>query len=79
MKFTPANLVVTAGTTVTWNWLDGPHSVTSGVPGTPDGLFDSGAPQSAGASFTHAFPTAGTYHYYCTVHGAMMTGTVTVN
>lgn len=78
MSFLPANITVSAGSTVTWDFLDGPHNVTSGAPGAPDGAFNSGTAQSSG-SFVHTFPTAGTYPYYCSVHGAMMTGTVTVN
>jgi plastocyanin len=78
MRFLPATRTVTVGTTVTWTFLSGPHTVVSGSGGTPDGLFSSGAPQSTG-NFTHTFPTAGTYPYYCTVHGASMSGTVIVN
>lgn len=78
MAFTPSNLTVTAGTTVTWTFLSGPHNVTSGSGGVSDGKFTSGASQSSG-TYTHLFDTAGSYPYFCSVHGVMMSGTITVN
>jgi plastocyanin len=69
---------IKAGDTVQWNFTDSiPHSSTSGACCTADGLWDSGIKSSG--SFSHQFPTVGTFPYFCTVHGAMMTGTVTVN
>ena len=71
--FSPADLSVAVGTTVTWNWAPGAveHNVT----------FDDGqhsATQSSG-SFPRTFSAAGTYPYHCTIHGAaVMHGTVTV-
>jgi plastocyanin len=71
--FSPANLSVAAGTTVTWSWATGAveHNVT----------FDDGehsATQSSG-SFPRTFSAAGTYPYHCTIHGAAaMHGSVTV-
>jgi plastocyanin len=29
-------------------------------------------------TFDRTFPTAGTFPYFCTVHGSMMTGTIVV-
>jgi plastocyanin len=72
--FSPADLSVAAGTTVTWTWAAGAveHNVT----------FDDGqhsATQSSG-SFPRTFSAAGTYPYHCTIHGAAaMHGTVTVS
>jgi plastocyanin len=81
--FGPSNLVITHGTTVTWKNGDGvTHTVTSASSSTES--FNSGNVQSGGA-FIHAFPTAGTYDYYCMIHGADgspptgMHGTITVN
>jgi plastocyanin len=69
---------IKAGDSVQWNFVDSiPHTSTSGNCCTPDGLWNSGLKTTG--SFTHQFPTVGTFPYYCTVHGAMMTGTVTVN
>jgi len=71
--FTPSALTVTVGTTVTWTWASGAvsHNVT----------FDDGVhsgTQSTG-TFSRTFTTAGTYQYHCTIHGAAMSGTITVN
>jgi plastocyanin len=72
--FSPANLSVATGATVTWTWAMGDveHTVT----------FDDNAPgsnrQSSG-TFQRTFGTAGTYTYFCSVHGkAVMSGSVTV-
>ena len=64
----PANLV-----TVTWTNNDGgAHTVTSDT-----GLFDSGN-LNPGMTFSHFFPTPGSYPFHCTYH-PYMTGTITVN
>jgi plastocyanin len=68
---------IRAGESVTWNFVAGPHSATSGNCCSPDGTFDSGVRSSG--SFSHTFSSAGTFPYYCTVHGSMMTGSVIVN
>jgi plastocyanin len=72
--FSPANLSVAPGATVTWNWDMGDtlHQIafTDNAPGS--------AKQSSG-TFQRTFSTAGTYSYFCTVHGAqLMSGTITV-
>ena len=71
-SFTPAATTVPRGTTVTWTWAgSNPHNVTFGT-GT-----ENSATQSSG-TFARTFAAAGTYDYRCTVHGASMSGTVTV-
>lgn len=69
--YSPSATTVTVGTTVTWTWTgSSQHNVT----------FDDGAAsvtQSSG-SYSRAFNVAGTYSYHCTIHGAAMSGTVTV-
>jgi plastocyanin len=83
LTFTPTELQVKAGTTVTWR-NDEPitHTVTSGaVEGVdptsglrsgekPDGRFD-GRLGGSGATFRHRFTEAGTYSYYCSIHQGM--------
>jgi len=32
-----------------------------------------------GRSYSHTFANAGTYNYFCTIHGASMSGSVTVS
>jgi plastocyanin len=82
--FSPATVTVAAGDTVTWTVtkaIDEPHSVTSGKPGAADAgkLFDSKIVLAKnGDTFSYTFATVGEYDYYCTVHGAAMSGHVTV-
>jgi plastocyanin len=72
--FAPAQLVVKAGTTVTWTNRDGEaHTVTSQGSGGP---LNSPA-LSTGQSYSHRFTSPGTYTYLCTIH-PFMTATVTV-
>jgi PKD repeat protein len=94
MNFSPSTAVVQVGGTVRWNFLDntGYHSATSGTcapdpygyggaDGRPSpGLvnWDSGQ-KHGGEQFSQVFTTAGSYRYYCSVHGYMMTGTIQVN
>ncbi|MEX0646764.1 MAG: plastocyanin/azurin family copper-binding protein [Balneolaceae bacterium] len=77
--FTPSNLEVEEGTTVTWtNQSSLVHTVTSGDDGTHDGEFDSGD-IAAGGEYSYTFNDAGTYEYFCRPHvGQGMTGTITV-
>jgi len=68
----PASVPV--GTTVTVTNEDGvPHSWVS----EEEGLFASG-PLSAGDSFNFTFDEPGDYAYFCGIHPAQMTGTITV-
>ena len=72
--FEPKELVVAAGTTVTWvNADDVPHTVTSTA--SPP-LFDSRT-MRAGDTFSFEFKAAGTYDYFCKAH-PYMTGKVVV-
>ena len=76
--FNPSSLTVSAGTTVQWTNKDNVvHTVTSGTPSSPSGLFDSGN-ISANGTFSYTFSTTGTYQYYCRVHAPMMAGTIVV-
>ncbi len=71
---------INAGDSVMWTWNAGNHSTTSGSCAagcTPNGTWDSGV-KNSGSTFTQAFPTAGTFTYYCSVHGSMMQGTIVV-
>jgi plastocyanin len=74
--FTPPNLQVTAGTTVTW---------VNGTPGTTHTITPQGHTQwqrvetsAAGTVLTVTFSTPGTYNYFCEPHGPTMSGTITV-
>ena len=77
MAFSPANKTISVGTTIKWTNYDGfNHTVTSGVPGTPSGLFDSGNIGSNG-TFSYTFTQAGTFNFFCKIHNSMR-GTITV-
>ncbi|MCI0413480.1 cupredoxin domain-containing protein, partial [bacterium] len=76
--FTPSNITVPIGTTIIWTHNGrNLHTVTSGSPDAPSGLFDSGN-MSSGQTFQFTFNSPGTIPYYCRIHGASMTGTITV-
>jgi plastocyanin len=77
MAFSPASKTITAGTTIKWTNQDNiNHTVTSGTPGSPSGLFDSGNIAPDG-TFSYTFNQAGTFSFYCKIHSSM-TGTITV-
>jgi PKD repeat protein len=70
---------IAVGDSITWVWAAGSHSSTSGTCAggcTPDGLWDSGIKSSG--QFVRTFATAGTFNYFCLVHGSMMQGKVIV-
>lgn len=60
---------IAAGESVTWQWVTGFHTVTSGTAGSPSAgsLFDQ--PSDAGhPQFTFVFEEPGTYHFFCRPH-----------
>ena len=80
-SFSPDSIDVEPGDTIVWQYNSGyPHTVTSGVPCTPDGLFfselDGGNP-----TFTWEVPVAASaiIPYFCEPHCNMgMDGIITV-
>jgi plastocyanin len=68
IEFLPSSVTIHPGDQVTWLWLTGFHSTTSGRPGMPNGIWNSGV-RSQG-TFTHTFNSVGTFPYYCTEHPA---------
>ena len=81
-SFNSSLLTIRVGQTVVWRNDDGvPHTTTSGScmgsVCTPSAGWDSGT-LNPGQSFSHAFTTTGSFPYYCTIHGAMMQGTIVV-
>jgi plastocyanin len=65
--YTPAELDVTVGTTVTWTNTDATtHTSTSDVPGWNSGNV------RPGGQFSRTFETAGTFGYHCTIHPGMV-------
>jgi plastocyanin len=64
--FSPDPVTIHVGDTVHWVWDAGPHSTTS-VMGVAES-WDSGV-HNAGFTFDHTFTHAGSFAYYCTIHG----------
>lgn len=73
-SFSPAQLSVTAGATVTWeNHDDIPHTIVNDA--TPRNF--KSPPVDSGEKFSQTFLKPGTYRYFCSLH-PHMTGTVVV-
>jgi plastocyanin len=65
--YNPSNPLIAAGGTVTWDWIDSGHSVTSdGTPSFAPNAPVSNAPHTLGPII---FATVGTYSFHCTIHG----------
>ena len=79
LVFSPSSVTIRPGDQVRWTFSSAGHTTTSGSPGMPNGIWDSGL-RPQGATFTHTFNSVGTFAYYCTPHGGCcgMVGTVTV-
>ncbi|MEP7200404.1 MAG: plastocyanin/azurin family copper-binding protein [Chloroflexota bacterium] len=76
-QFAPQALNVKAGTAVVWTNMDDiQHSVTSGTPPTPSGLWDSDF-FALGKSFAFTFNEPGQFAYFCKRHNSM-TAVITV-
>ena len=76
----PDPVTIQAGTLVRWTNLDPTtHTVTSGAPGAPTGVFDSGN-LNQNQTFEFLFDAPGVYTYFCQPHAGFMFGyTITVN
>lgn len=70
-QFTPPDIQVSPGTTVTWTWVPdaSSHNVTFN-----DGVVSG---DKTSGTFTRTFSSGGTFPYSCTLHPGM-SGTVTV-
>lgn len=80
IAYHPGSITVKAGTRILWTNMETspiPHTVTSGTPNAPSGIFDSGT-LNPRQSFQFTFNSPGTFAYFCRIHGAAMTGTVNV-
>ena len=81
--FSPMNLTIGQGTTVTWKNGDAVNHTVGNASSSAE-VFTSGF-IAAGGTFSHTFATPGAFAYYCGIHGADgnpptgMHGTITVN
>lgn len=72
--FSPEEITVKAGTTVTWTNKD---SVAHTVTETDGQTGPNSGDVNPNGTYTFTFSKAGTYHYHCSIHPEMV-GTVTV-
>jgi plastocyanin len=73
-RFSPANVTINQGETVTWQNGSGTHNVQF-----TDGSYEMPAdPSSSSWTVSRPFNTAGTFTYICRQHGTAMSGSVTV-
>lgn len=75
-SFSPGAKSVAVNTTVTWTWSGGNQHNVTWTAGSPA----ASTTQSSG-TYQRNFDTAGTFDYYCSIHGTPTTGmrgTVTV-
>jgi plastocyanin len=73
-SFSPAQLSISAGSTVTWeNHDDIPHTIVNDA--TPRDF--KSPPVDSGEKFSQTFAKPGIYRYFCSLH-PHMTGTITV-
>lgn len=82
-SYSPSQLTIQVGDTVTWTNDSGtPHNVTAddGSFRCANGCDDTGGHGSPTSSWTasRTFHDAGVIHYHCEVHGFAMAGTITV-
>jgi plastocyanin len=66
--FTPTSTNINVGDQVLWTWAGGTHNVTS------TNSVWAASPTMSGGTFANTFNTAGTYFYYCTIHGTPTSG-----
>ncbi|MDH3497976.1 MAG: hypothetical protein OER21_14540 [Gemmatimonadota bacterium] len=75
-NFSPSSATLAAGGTATWNWTGGNLHDVTWTAGSP-----AASPTQTTGSYQRQFASAGTFEYYCTVHGTPtsgMRGSVTV-
>jgi plastocyanin len=68
-QFTPSTLNVVVGDSIHWVWVGGGHTTTSSSVPPGAAIWDT-AMNVLHTSFTYVVTTAGTYDYFCKIHGA---------
>ena len=70
-SYSPSTKTISSGTTVTWTNKDADiHTVTSGIPGNPTGIFTS-VDLGINGSFSFTFTNPDTIEYFCLHHAGM--------
>jgi plastocyanin len=81
--FSPVTDSVAAGSNLTWTWNSCTGDGYGGSSCESHSVqFDDDGPSSSiksSGTFSRMFADAGTYTYHCAVHGAAMSGTITVH
>lgn len=80
-SFSPGTKTVAVGATVQWAWNSCTGDAYNGQTCVSHSVtFDDGttSPTQDQGTFNRTFSAAGTYAYHCSVHGAAMAGTITV-
>ncbi len=67
--FSPVTTNIAVNDQVLWTWGGNNHNVTS-----TNSAWVASPTQSTGKTFTNTFTVAGTYFYFCTIHGTATTG-----
>ena len=76
ISFVPDYVAVQRGGTVTWHNIDSvPHSVNSGLPQAPAGVFDSPLLKQ-NQIWERTFDEAGLFEYFCAPHANIMYGAI---
>ena len=79
--FTPGTKTVAVGAEVKWAWNSCTGDAYSGQTCVSHSVtFDDGvtSPTQDQGTYSRIFNAAGTYNYHCSIHGAAMSGTITV-
>jgi len=79
--FSPGTKTIAVGSEVKWAWNSCTNDAYNGQTCVAHSVtFDDGAtsPTQDQGTYSRTFTTAGTYNYHCSVHGAAMAGTITV-
>ncbi|MFE3446388.1 plastocyanin/azurin family copper-binding protein [Nocardia sp. NPDC059180] len=74
MTFSPADLTISVGDTVTWKFED---DVVHGVQGIGDKAMGINSPLFTEGEWSYTFTSAGSFRYLCPIHPEMR-GTITV-
>ena len=72
--FTPQAFNANVGDVVVWSFTQGTHNVTSSV--VPSGASSFMSGNLSSGTFSYTITTAGTYGYFCSLHGTATSGMV---